>query len=78
MTDFTLSYNQGDSVGRLKPNSDAALVWLDQSVEARGYQWTGPWLCIEHRYIDGIVAGIEDAGMTLSRDGGGDWTTSTG
>lgn len=64
--DFTLTYKDGDSLGRLRPNNDSAQRWLEENAQSEPWQWLGRWLCIEHRYITDIVAGIRDEGFTVN------------
>ncbi len=65
MTDFTISYRAGSTLGQLTPENDSAKSWLDDNVQSEPYQWLGKSLCIEPRYIENLMAGIEDAGYTI-------------
>ena len=65
MTDFTLDYRGGDTVGRLVPETQAARDWIKDNVESEPWQWLGSALCIEHRYIDPIVEAIVADGLEV-------------
>lgn len=55
----------GGSIFQITPLSDAAKAWIDANVEAEGYMWMGSSLCVEHRYIADIVAGMQSAGLKV-------------
>lgn len=67
MTDFTLKYRNGETVGQLRPNNDSAKDWLGEHAQSEPWQWLGDWFCIEHRYVQGIVRFILDAGYSIER-----------
>jgi hypothetical protein len=65
VTDFTLDYD-GGTVGRLTPETQAARDWINDHVESEPYQWLGPALCIESRYIAPIVERIVSDGLEVT------------
>jgi hypothetical protein len=60
--DFRIS-NHG-SIITIQPLTDDATIWLDENVEAEGWQWLGPSLCVEPRMAGAIVDGFEEAGLS--------------
>lgn len=48
----------------VRPLTDAAKQWIDENVSSDG-MWFGNALCVEHRYVADIVAGMEDAGLIV-------------
>lgn len=60
--DFWFSYD-GGTIALLMPISAAAKQWIDDYVEA--LSWLGHAVAIEHRYIDNIMAGVNEAGFTV-------------
>lgn len=63
--DFSLAYVNGETLGRLKPNNEAAKKWLRENIENEPWQWLGNSLYVEHRYIDRIISNIEESGFTI-------------
>lgn len=56
------------SIFLLRPRNDAARSWIDDNLytdEDNRPQWFGDAVAIEHRYIDDIVIGINDAGLEV-------------
>jgi len=51
----------------IQSNTDKAKKWLDENVQAEDYQWVGPNLGVEHRYIGPIMEGMIDAGLTVEQ-----------
>ena len=62
--DFWLMYD-GGTVSLFMPISDAAKAWTAENIHDA--QWLGRSFAVEHRYIDNIVVGIEDAGLTIKQ-----------
>jgi hypothetical protein len=63
--DFRVT-NHG-SIITIQPLTDEATTWLDENVEAEGWQWMGPSLCVEPRMAGALVDGIEEAGFSCGR-----------
>lgn len=64
MHDFTIE-NHG-SIFLLRPNTVVAREWIVQNIQPDA-QWYGDAVAVEHRYIDDIIDGITNAGMTIRR-----------
>ena len=66
VADFTVTVS-GSMVG-LTPVSEHANEWVDQNVEAEGWQWLGNTLWIDHRFAGALLDGVREAGFTLERE----------
>jgi hypothetical protein len=65
MADVTV-LNHG-TVVQFKLHTDAVRQWVDQNVQADGWQWFGPSnLVIDHRYAGGLAYGIARAGFEVA------------
>jgi hypothetical protein len=62
-TDFSIG-NHG-SICLLLPHSDAANAWIDDHLPENVMRWSG-CVVLEPRYVDDIVCGIENDGLTIS------------
>jgi hypothetical protein len=60
--DFIFTYH--GTIGLLRPLTEAAEEWLDANI-ADDAQWFGNALAIEHRYIDAIIDGIINDGLSV-------------
>jgi hypothetical protein len=56
----------GESVARVVPKTAAAREWLDDNVGHEPWQWLGPALCVEHRYLAPLLGGMELAGFRIT------------
>ena len=65
MCDLTVIGNPGDSVFLLHPETDAGQAWIDQNLALEPWQFMGNSAAIEHRYIEAIVDGARDDGLTV-------------
>lgn len=54
------------SVVMIAPRTAAAREWVEENVQLEGWQWMGGAFACEPRCVDGLVAGMEDAGLTVS------------
>jgi hypothetical protein len=55
------------SIFLLVPQSISARVWIDDHIgRDNGFQPYYPTVCVEHRYIADIVAGIQGDGLAVS------------
>ncbi len=64
-TDFTVR-GEG-TIYLLTPNSDAARAWRDEYLPEDAMT-LGPAVAVEHRYIDDIISGILQDGLTVILD----------
>jgi hypothetical protein len=64
--DFWMMYD-GGTVSLFMPVSDGAKVWVTENITDPETQWLGRCFAVEHRYIDNIVVGIEEAGLTIKQ-----------
>jgi len=62
MPDFTVK-NEGSLV-LLEPFSDQARDWVDEHISENA-QWYFGAVVVEHRYIEPIIEGIQEDGMTV-------------
>ena len=51
------------SVYILTPTTDEARAWFDESVQAEPWQRFGRGITVEHRYVQDILVGLEEAGL---------------
>jgi hypothetical protein len=42
-----------------------AKQWIEDNVFAEDYQWFGNALCVEPRYVAGILEGMKSAGLVI-------------
>jgi len=63
MADFTVE-NHG-TIFLVRPLTAEARAWLDSNVVAEPYQWFGPALAVEHRYIENLVEGMTAEGFEV-------------
>jgi hypothetical protein len=50
----------------LTPNSRQARQWIDENVQTEGsFQPYLPTVVVEHRYISGIIQGLQEAGLKV-------------
>jgi len=62
--DFFLE-NHG-SVLLLRPQTVSARIWVDDHIgKGNGFQPYYPIICVEHRFIADIVAGIQNDGLAV-------------
>ncbi len=48
------------------PISKEARHWVDDRVQLEGYQWMGrASFCVEHGYIENLVAGMREDGLRV-------------
>ena len=48
------------------PNSDAARAWFKENVQAEGWQWMGPALCVDARPAQDLAQRLEEEGFTIA------------
>lgn len=53
------------SIVAITPMNEAAQQWLDDNVEAEGWQFLGHSLCVDHRCADAIIEGIICDGLSV-------------
>jgi hypothetical protein len=65
--DFEIEYH--GTVTLLRPLSEACREWVDENVQVEGWQMFGKAIAVEPRYLDALVAGLEEAGFTHQEEG---------
>ena len=65
MSDFLVAYD--GSISLVTPVTPAAREWIDAHVPAAA-PWFGPSLAVEWRYVDSLLEGIEDDGLTIREE----------
>jgi hypothetical protein len=64
MADVTI-INEG-TIALMRPNTPAARTWVDQHIgQENGYQPLWPTVVVEPRYLEPILAGLVDCGLTI-------------
>lgn len=53
------------SIFMVTPLSGAARQWMEENVPTESWQWLGSSLSVEHRYVENLIAGMQDAGLTV-------------
>jgi hypothetical protein len=70
--DFRVTYH--GLITTITPLTEACHRWLDENVDAEGWQWfpqrgaAGNALAVEPRYIDHVVEGMVEEGLTMEDD----------
>lgn len=49
------------SIVMLHPDTDAERQWLEDHVAYESWQWLGGALACDPRYVDAVLAGLDDA-----------------
>ena len=49
-----------------RPLSDSARTWIEENVMPEGFHPDWPTLVVEHRYVENLAAGMQDAGLVLA------------
>jgi hypothetical protein len=65
-SDFVVEYH--GTITLVRPLTQACHEWLHDNVAADGWQWFGEALAVEPRYLDTLVEGMIDGGLTQSPD----------
>jgi hypothetical protein len=60
--DFSIEYH--GTVTLVRALSKACRSWIKANVQEEPWQWFGSALAVEPRYLDALVAGLEEAGFT--------------
>ena len=47
------------------PLSDSSRQWVQQNVLTESWQWLGSSFCVEHRYIEHLIEGMQEAGLRV-------------
>lgn len=63
-TDFLIEGEQNATVFLVQPKTNSARLWLRKHV-SEDATWLGLNLAVEHRYIENLAQGIQDAGLTF-------------
>lgn len=56
----------GGSMYHVTPLTEAAKEWVNENVHLEDWQWLGSGFGVEWRYLDNLVEGMTDAGLTVS------------
>jgi hypothetical protein len=67
MADFRIMHH--GTISTVTPLTNRCKAWLDEKVEAEGWQWFGDQLAVEPRYVDQVVEGMIEDGLMIERDG---------
>lgn len=59
----------GGTLARITPLSSEAKEWVDENVDAPDYMWIGNSFHCEPRYLENLVLGMQDDGLTVSGSG---------
>ena len=51
------------SIIMVTPLSGVARQWVDANVSIESWQWLGSSFSVEHRYIDNLVAGMQEISL---------------
>ena len=69
MSDLTVIGNPGDTVYLLHPETPEGVAWLDrnliQNIFRGRWQFMGNSIAIEHGYIEAVVDGAREDGLTV-------------
>ena len=49
----------------LSPQTAEAQAWIDEKVQAESWQFLGKALCVDHRFADAILEGMELDGLII-------------
>ena len=60
--DFSVSYH--GTITLLEPLTQACREWLCDNVSVEDWQWFGPRLAVEPRYLDYLVGALNEEGFT--------------
>jgi hypothetical protein len=50
----------------LTPITRAAQIWVDSHIDKDAMRWGPKGIVVEHRYIDDILVGMNEEGLTVS------------
>lgn len=56
----------GGTMYQVWPLSDEAKAWVEENVQLEGWQWLGQSFGVEHRYIENLVEGMQQAGLSVN------------
>lgn len=63
MNDITV-YVDGN-FAMLKALTEQGVSWIDDNLESESWQWLGNRLCVDHRYINAIIEGVINDGLSI-------------
>lgn len=66
LTEFDFELQNEGSLVILHPLNDAAGEWIDEHLYTEQTQWWGGGIVIEPRYVEDILDGISDVGLTVT------------
>lgn len=64
MPALDISINNQGSIVLLHPNSEAAVAFFRDNVDASGQRWHGAYV-VEPRYVQDILDGAEEEGLSV-------------
>ena len=53
------------SLVAFRPMSREARQWFAEFVQSEPWQWLGPYLCVDWRYANDLVAGLDAEGFNV-------------
>lgn len=65
LADLDLQVENHGSIVLLRPLTDAAKRWIDESINPEGWQWFGHALAVEPRYVGAILEGMQADGLIV-------------
>lgn len=57
-------HNEG-TICMFHPFSEGAKAWTKEMVQLEPYQWMGHAFAVEHRFVEDLLQGIQDAGFSV-------------
>lgn len=57
------------SIILLRTLTDAAREWIDIHCDTEGWQWLGPSLAVDPRYVEPILEGMLNDGLVVKQAG---------
>ena len=56
------------SIYQVWPITEACKEWFNENVDIPSYLYFGESICIESRFLDDIIHGMDDAGLEYAED----------
>ena len=53
------------SLFMVTPLSDSSRQWVQENVATESWQWLGSSFSVEHRYMQNLVSGMQEAGLCV-------------
>lgn len=58
--------NGGGTMYHVTPLTKAAKDWVSENVQLESWQWLGSGFGVEGRFLDNLLEGMVDSGLTVS------------